>query len=433
MWDQERIQSKDFADNIVDLMLGKLRRLASPTQQALRLAACLGNRFDATNLSFAGSRSGAQIEEDLAPAVREGLVAYSAGIGKFLHDRIQQAAYALVTTEQRPAMHLQVGRALWRNQTPEWIEEHLFELVSQLNRGVQLVHRPGGERSAIAELNLRAGLRAKEAAAYAAALNYAIEGQALLPQNIWESQYRLAFDLGLLRAECEYITGALEIAQERLLDLRGRAADLTDRAAVACLQMELHTMLNQTDGAIEVCLEYLRSTGVDWSPHPTDEDVQLEYEQVRRQLGNRPIEELTDLPPLTDPDCQATIRVLVDAHSPALFNDQNLFCLLALQARQLESAVRATVAPRVFAYAWLAMILGPRFSDYPGGTTPGQCGIQPGRKTGSGLGIQTSRVPGLGCRGVSLDAAPLAQPCHDQARLQHRQRNRRRHSRGLPL
>ena len=386
VWDQERIQSKDFADNIVDLMLGKLRRLASPTQQALRLAACLGNRFDATNLSFAGSRSGAQIEEDLAPAVREGLVAYSAGIGKFLHDRIQQAAYALVTTEQRPAMHLQVGRALWRNQTPEWIEEHLFELVSQLNRGVQLV-TSSGERSAIAELNLRAGLRAKEAAAYAAALNYAIEGQALLPQNIWESQYRLAFDLGLLRAECEYITGALEIAQERLLDLRGRAADLTDRAAVACLQMELHTMLNQTDGAIEVCLEYLRSTGVDWSPHPTDEDVQLEYEQVRRQLGNRPIEELTDLPPLTDPDCQATIRVLVDAHSPALFNDQNLFCLLACRLVNL-SLQYGNSGASCFAYAWLAMILGPRFSDYPGAQRLGNVGFNLAERQGPGR-IQT--------------------------------------------
>src|SRR6185436_10486275 len=95
-------------------------------------------------------------------------------------------------------------------------------IVSQLNRGVALISSRE-EREQLAEMNLIAGKRAQASTAYASALNYLIAGATLLPVDAWERRHELAFALELNRAECEFLTGALEAAEERLNVLASRA------------------------------------------------------------------------------------------------------------------------------------------------------------------------------------------------------------------
>jgi predicted ATPase len=185
--------------------------------------------------------------------------------------------------------------------TADGLAEQLFEIVNQLNCGAALI-TARGEREELAELNLTAGKRAKASTAYASALTYLVAGAALLAGDCWERRYELAFALELNRAECEFLTGDLEAAEERLSMLSRRVANLVDQAVVTCLRVDLYTTLDQTDYAIGVCLEYLRHLGVEWSPHPMDEDVRREYERMRHQLGSRSIEQLVDLPLMIDPE-----------------------------------------------------------------------------------------------------------------------------------
>ena len=103
------------------------------------------------------------------------------------------------------------------------------------------------------------------------------------------------------RAECEFLTGDLAAAEERLATLSSHAANLVDKAAVACLRAALYTTLARCERAVEICVEYLREAGVACSPHPTDEEVSAEYERFLGQLGGRPIEALFDLPLMSDP------------------------------------------------------------------------------------------------------------------------------------
>ena len=59
-WDLDQIKAKDFADNVVDLMVGKLRQLPVPAQEALQLAACLGNTFELRHLALVSGHSAAR-------------------------------------------------------------------------------------------------------------------------------------------------------------------------------------------------------------------------------------------------------------------------------------------------------------------------------------------------------------------------------------
>ena len=178
---------------------------------------------------------------------------------------------------ERAMAHLRIGRLLASQTAPDERDEKIFDVVNQLNDGAALITTPK-EREQVAELNLIAGKRAKSAAAYSAALQYFTKGNGLLGENDREQSSRLAFELELNSAECEYLTSRLASAEERLSVLSRRTSNLVDTAAVACLRMTLYTTLDRSDRAVEVGLEYLRRVGVDFSPHPTDDDVRQEYE-----------------------------------------------------------------------------------------------------------------------------------------------------------
>ena len=132
---------------------------------------------------------------------------------------MQEAAYSLIPEASREADHLRIGRLLVAHTPPEQREEAIFEIVNQLNRGATLI-TAREEREQLAEFNLIAGKRAKASTAYASALTYLIAGTALLAENCWERRYDLIFALELGRAECEFLTGALTEAEQRLAALQ---------------------------------------------------------------------------------------------------------------------------------------------------------------------------------------------------------------------
>src|SRR4029077_3871453 len=244
-----------------------------------------------------------------------------------VHDRVREAAYSLIPEPSRADTHLRIGRLLAAHTPPEKREEFIFEIVNQLNRGVAHI-TSRDEREQLAELDLIAGKRARNATAYASALTYLAAGRALLPEDRWERCRALTFALELHQAECEFVTGALPEAEGRLSMLSSRAGRLVDSAAVTRLREDLFMTVGRSDRAVEACLDYLRHVGVQWSAHPAKEEVQREYERLWRQIGSRSIEDLVHLPLMTDPEGRATIDVLTAALAPAHLTDQDLLFLV---------------------------------------------------------------------------------------------------------
>ena len=380
IWDLARIRAKGYTDNVVDLMVGKLRRLPDSTQEALKQLACLGNVVEIATLTLVHRKSEDEIHTALWEATRTGLILRQEGSYAFLHDRVQEAAYALIPEGERAAAHLRIGRVLASLTAAEELEEHIFEIVNQLDRGAALIDLRE-ERERVAELNLIAGKRAKTSTAYVSAMNYLAAGRALLAEDSWERRYELTFLIEYHLAACELLTADLAAAEERLMMLSSRAEKLVDIAAVACLRLTLYTTLDRSDLGVEVCIEFLRRGGVHWSPHPTKDDVRREYERIWSQLGSRSIEELVDLPLMSDPESRATLDVLTEVVTPALFTDENFLTLVICRMANL-SLEHGNSDGSCFAYVWLGMILGPHFGDYRAGFRFGRLGYDLVEKRG---------------------------------------------------
>jgi predicted ATPase len=372
LWDLPRIRAKGFTDNVADLMAAKLSRLPRATQKALGQLACLGNVVETATLTLVHGGAELAMYAALWEAVRAGLILRSDSTYTFLHDRIQEAAYALIAESERATAHLRIGRLLATRTRPEELEDNIFEIVNQFDRGAALI-AAADEREQVAALNLMAGRRAKAASAHASALQYFATGRALLAETGWDRCYRLTFDLELNWGECEYLTGDLALAEERLSALSRRAMSLVDRAAVTRLRMVLYTILDRTGRGVEVGLEYLRHLDVEWSPHPTDENVHQELEQMQRLLAGRLIEQLLDLPFMTNADWLATMDVLADLLPPARFTDNNLHDLVLLRMTNL-SLEHGNCDASCHAYAVLNLVLGLRLGDYQTGFRFGQLG-----------------------------------------------------------
>ncbi|UVK41493.1 AAA family ATPase [Mesorhizobium sp. AR10] len=361
-WDLPRISAKGFTDNVADLMAAKLSRLPHATRKALGHLACLGNVAESATLALVHGETEEATHAALWEAVRAGLLLRSNNTYSFLHDRIQEAAYALIAEGERAMAHLRIGRLLAAQSLAEELEDSIFDIVNQFDRGAALITSPE-QREQVAELNLKAGKRAKAATAYAAALQYFATGRALLTENGWERCYQLSFDLELNRAECEFLTGALAEAEGCLAALSCRAANTMERATVACLRVDLYTTLDRGSRAITVGLDCLRHLGIDWSPHPTEEEARREYERIWLQLEGRTIESLIDLPLMNDPASLATLDVLAKIGPPAFYTDANLLSLVTCRAVNL-SLERGNCDASCLAYEWLSMLAGPHFGDY---------------------------------------------------------------------
>jgi PAS domain S-box-containing protein len=371
-WDLEGIWAKDYSDNVADLMIAKLTRLPDKTREVLEQLACLGAMADFATLAIVLATSEDDVHAAFWPAVLLELIERLPGAYKFVHDRVREAAYSLIPDDRRAAAHLLMGRLLIAQTPPEKREEAIFEIVNQLNRGAELIDSQE-ERELLAELNLVAARRAKNSTAYASALTYLDVGMAA-SEALAQRRRGLAFELELIRAECEFLTGALEEANHRLAALFARAADDVARARIACLRMDLHITRGESARAITVGLDYLRRLDVDWSAHPTEEEVRREYERIWSRLGGRSIEDLVDLPLMSDPASLATLDVLIKLAPPAFHTDANLIALVSCRAVNISIERQGNSDASCAAYVYAGMIAGQRFGDYQAGYRFGRLG-----------------------------------------------------------
>jgi PAS domain S-box-containing protein len=361
-WDMNRIRAKSYTDNVVDLMAGKLKRFSANTQEALKQLACLGDVAEIATLTLVHGATEDAMHAALWEAIRGGLVFHQENTYKFLHDRIQQAAYSLIPEEHRADIHLHIGRVLLASMTADQLAEHLFDVANQLNRGAaRLIDRE--EKAQVATIDLRAGRKAKASTAYASARAYLAAGMALLGERDWSSQYELTFSLWLECAECELLSGNFENAEQLIVELLQRAASRVDQAAVYHLKVQFHVMKSENQQAVATALTCLRLLGIDIPAHPTWEQVQGEYETFWQTLNGRPIESLIDLPLMTDPELQAAMQVFSVLTPPAYFTDFHLYCLQLCRMVKV-SIQHGTSGASAHAYAFWGVVLGRVFHRY---------------------------------------------------------------------
>ncbi|MEW5857699.1 MAG: AAA family ATPase [Cyanobacteriota bacterium] len=327
-WDIAQARTMAVADNVVEFMAEKLQKLEKKTQQVLKLAACIGNQFDLVTLAVVYEKSVIETATDLWESLQEGLIlplsdTYKFFQGqeitdaintdnlsvsyKFLHDRVQQAAYSLISDADKQSTHLKIGHLFLDNTISVGREEKIFDIVNQLNFGIELITQQS-KKNELAQLNLIAGRKAKAATAYAAAVKYLTVGMELLVMDSWETQYELTLAIYAEAAGAEYLNTNFEQAERLAEHILQQAKSLLDRVKVYELKMQIYMAQAQMLKTIDTGLQALEMLGVALFT-PSDGNLLVELPTLS---------DLDSFPEMADPYKKAAMRILITM-SPAAY------------------------------------------------------------------------------------------------------------------
>lgn len=384
----EEIETLQYTDNIVDLLITRLKRLPPLSRQIMQLAACLGCMGSISDLALVSGLLPQVLEDALTYCITQGLLILRGRTYKFLHDRVQQAAYALIDQDEISAEHLRIARSLTALipedlMRPDGISpsgsinaiknppeastgissNRLFDIVSQYNIARGLVIRPA-ERFLLARLNLEAGRMARKNVAYASAVQYFTVGIEILSDFIETTQSRaLLFALRIACAESLNLSGRFAQASAILDELLAADPLPRNKACVYRLLADACTARGEYVTAVEYCLKALAVMGIDLPLHPDWDLVHDAYRQVWELIGDRSYADLLDLPDLTDPDMLEVINVLQALYGPAMIIDRNLVMLSGCRNVQL-SLTHGSCEGSVLGFAQVASTLPRLFQKY---------------------------------------------------------------------
>jgi predicted ATPase len=371
----EAVRRADITDNVIDLMARKIGRLSPRTQHVLRRAACVGNRFDLATLATVSEQSAEALAADLTEALSQGLVLPARGERSgdrsgaafaFLHDRVQQAAYGQIPAEQRPRVHLSVGRLLLRRWRQLPGEESVFDIVGHLNAGSALITEDA-ERIELARLNLEAAHEAKSATAFETALGYAEAGAGLLREAHWSSEYELAFSLALETAECEYLCGRFDAAERHFDALLERARTPLDQAKVYSLRLLQYESLSRYVEAIRVGHEALQRLGlsVPGTREQREAALAVEVAAIREWVSGRDLAGLAASRSMQDPALRMVMRLLTNLHTSCYLSGDKTLTMLNTAYMVRRSLEHGNTEESAYAYVlYAAMLLVPSERDY---------------------------------------------------------------------
>jgi PAS domain S-box-containing protein len=316
------------ASDVVEFMAAQLQKLPAPTQEVLKLAACIGAQFDLDTLAIVSEELPEQTASALWKALQEGLILLvSEGYNflqtdaqsptesvanstyKFLHDRVQQAAYSLIPENQKQATHLKIGQLLLQNYSALEREEKLFDIVGHLNQGIELINQLS-EREALAQLNLEAGAKARSSTAYTAANIYLQTGIELLRANCWQSQYELTLNLYVAAAEIAYLNGDFDGMERMAAKVLQEAQTILDKVKIYAISIAAQTAQSKMLEAIAVGRDALRLLGIDLPSEPDKALIGKALQALASQLQDKHIEQLVDLPVMTNPQTRAAMQLL---------------------------------------------------------------------------------------------------------------------------
>jgi predicted ATPase/GAF domain-containing protein len=382
-WDMVRIRDRGFTDNVIDLMALRLGRLPEAVQQELRRIACLGNSVPLATLAMVYDRSEDSVLVAVEDSLRAGFLLHSGNRLIFAHDRVQEAAYGSIPEDERPALHLHIGRRMVGQMEAADIEAALFEVAHQLNRGVALLTE-AGERDYLARLNKQAGLKAKASAAFALASSYFSQARDLTDDDIWTRDHTWMFGLLLELAECEYLAGNQGAASDLFAELLYRADSGAQQASAWRLRFRMFMTAGKYADAVSVAVKALAHFGLTCPDTDEASAKAIEAERVKlsQLLEGRAISEMASLPECRDDSIRALIGVIADA-IPAVYHvGPQLYPFLGLAGINLSlqhgvtedscaafSGYSASLVGRfedistAFAFSGQALDLGERFGN----------------------------------------------------------------------
>ena len=378
-WQCDLAQVKQLAitDDVVEFMVGRLQKLPQAAQEALKLAACIGNRFNLATLGVVCEKSQEEVAKDLWQGLQEGFILpesenYKFFQGdnhqdkkcaevtvsyRFLHDRVQQAAYQLITEDYRQVTHLKIGQKLMSNLSPQEQEEKIFEIVNHFNFGVALIS-DSTEKEKLVNLNLIAGKKAKASTAYTAAVKYFSVGKSLLGIQGWQIAYDLTLELYQEFAEAAYLSTDFELAEELTVVGLQNAKTILDQVDIYVTKIQSKIAQVKLLEAIQISVKVLKliDKNINLPEIPTPSDFEKNFHKVQVNLTNLTPTDLLSLPQMKDSHQLAVMRILSSVAPPAYIYFPTLLPLIAM--KMVNTSIKfGNTSSSAFGYAMYGFIL----------------------------------------------------------------------------
>jgi predicted ATPase/class 3 adenylate cyclase/GAF domain-containing protein/tRNA A-37 threonylcarbamoyl transferase component Bud32 len=356
-WKQEELDKMNITDNVVELMVSKIQKLSPQGQQSLKLAACIGNEFSLHLLSCIANNDELialkqPLEMGLISALDENYVLLSDAQQfhdnllnqyfsnhetlndakfRFLHDRVQQAAYSLMTEEERKEIHLKLGQNLSRNSDAEGITEQIFTICNHLNKGKEYI-TTSAERLKLAALNLQAGNKAREATAFVQALEYISTGIELLDPSAIETNYNLWKGLHHEVAQCFYLTGDIQNAKAEYEQLLLHSQSKLDKLVVYRSLVDMYSSRGMHKEVTETVAAALQLFNINIPTRPFESKLRImsSIAEIKWKLRNKSMDDLIHGRRCTDLDHIKLAELLLEAGPSIFLSNQDLFAWLVL-------------------------------------------------------------------------------------------------------
>ncbi len=399
--DIAQVRQRALTDDVVAFMAGQIQKLPEETQQVLKLAACIGNQFDLSTLAIVCEQSEGDTADGLWRALQQGLILpqnqvykffqpgkinHSFSISdnsspsyKFLHDRVQQAAYALIPEQERAYIHHTVGELLSAVAIDLDNNEKLFDILNHINMGLDYIVEQT-QIFKVCHLNLVAGKRAKTSTAYQAGISYLSTGIKLLPPQSWEIDYTLTFSLYQECIECHYLAGEFEKAEELVKITLKNAASVLDKASINVIRL-IHYQNNAVyEKAIKTGLENLNMLGLALPEKPNQQQIKSVYLEVEKLIENQDIQSFALRPQMQDSKQQMMLQLLINLIPPTYITNTNLMVLVILHMTGLSIKYGNTPLSG-FVYLWYGTVLCSMFEKYNEGDRFGELGLSINEKS----------------------------------------------------
>ncbi|GBE94391.1 ATP-binding sensor histidine kinase [Nostoc cycadae] len=373
--DITQIQSLSLTDDVVKFVAKQLQKLPEATQNVLQLAACIGNAFDLNTLAIVSQQSVTDTATALWKALQESLILPQSELYKFylsntqangnnshiknityrfLHDRIQQAAYYLIPKDQKAATHYQIGQLLFQHTDKAELEEKIFDLVNQFKLGIDLVNTQ--EQKYLAELNLIAGRRAKMATAYATSVQYYAAARKLLANDHWQESYNLMLAIYTEATEAAYLNTDFEQMEQLSKIVLSKVNNIWDSVPIYEIKIQACIAQNQLRLGLDISVAVLHQLGINLPTQPTYQDINQALEKTHSVLVGKTTAELLDLSLMTDTRAHAAMRILSSTFGAAYNGCPEMLPLIICEQVNL-SIQHGNTALSAFAYASYGLIL----------------------------------------------------------------------------
>ncbi|MCK6604524.1 MAG: AAA family ATPase [Ignavibacteriaceae bacterium] len=373
-WEISRLKNINITENVIELLAVRINKLPAEARTSLQTASAIGNTFDGDLLAIVLEQEKETVLNSLMDLQKENIIIESGDNFRFAHDRLQQSAYSVISSEAREKLHLKTGRLLLENYNESQLEEKLFDVTEHFNKVTGLITDPA-EKLKVCRLNLRAGKKAVNSIAYGAALNYFDTAISLLDAASWSTDYSLTLDVFNSAVTAAYLAGNFEKLDSLAETVLEKALTILDKIPVYMSKANVCISQNRNLDGIKIILPVLTELGVTFPENPGMEEIGAALQNTAGKLANFSMDDLLNLPEMKDPARLAAMEILVNISAPCYQSLPALFPLVVFEQVNL-SLESGNCRLSAFSYMTYAMILTGLLEDFDSGYKFGEMSLK---------------------------------------------------------